>query len=210
MSKVFNKKINIKRKENINKKLVIQIVLSIVLVIAVVITKQLNNIYTIKYTNLAKEKIVETIDYKNIFTNIKSNFTNIGQRISTSVFQSKEYAAPVSGKITKNYGIDNSVNNSEYNHGIDIISNLASVKSISDGSVLSVGENDNMFNYIIIKKDGKTIIYSKLEEVFVNKGDNIEIGQLVGKLDEKDKQLHLEIWENGESINPTKLFKLYE
>ena len=210
MSKILKKRINIKRKENVNKRLLIQVIFSIILVVAVIATKQFGNNYTGVYLSNAKDKISETIDIKSAISNVKSIFANIGKGLNFGLLNNSDYAAPVSGKILKKYGIDKTVESSEYNHGIDIISNMESVKSISSGKVTSVGKNEKMSNYIVIESGSKKIIYAMFDEVFVSKGDDIKLGEIIGKLNSEKKLLRVEIWENGESINPTKLFKIYE
>ncbi len=98
----------------------------------------------------------------------------------------------------------------DYNHGIDIISNIESVKAITAGKVVIVGNNEKMSNYVVIESGSKKVIYAKFDEIFVAKGDDVEIGEIIGKLNTDQKLLHIEVWENGESINPSKLFKIYE
>jgi len=61
VNKILKKRINIKRKENVNKRLLIQVIFSIILVVAVIATKQFGNNYTGVYLNSAKEKLGETI-----------------------------------------------------------------------------------------------------------------------------------------------------
>jgi len=210
VNKILKKRINIKRKENVNKRLLIQVIFSIILVVAVIATKQFGNNYTGVYLSSAKEKLGETIDVKLALSNIKSIFTNIGKGFNFGLFSDSDYAAPVSGKISKKYGIDETIESSEYNNGIDIISNMESVKSISSGKVTAVGRNEKMSNYIVVENSGKKFIYAMFDEVFVSKGDDVKIGEIIGKLNNETKLLHIEIWENGESINPSKLFKIYE
>lgn len=210
MSRVLKKRINIKRKDNINKKLLIQVIFSIILVFAVIATKQFGNSYTGELLSDTKEKLSETIDIKSAFSNIKSLFANIGKGFDAGLFNNSDYAAPVSGKIIKKYGVDNTVQSSEYNHGIDIISNIEAVKSISSGKVIAVGKNERLSNYIVVESGNKKFIYAMFDEVFVSKGDDVNLGEIIGKLDAKEKLLHIEVWENGESINPSKLFKIYE
>lgn len=210
MSKILKKRINIKRKDNVNKRLLIQVIFSIILVVSVIATKQYGNNYTGEYLNSAKEKISETIDIKLALSNIKSNFANFGKGFNLGLFNNTDYAAPVSGKISKKYGIDKTVESSEYNHGIDIISNMESVKSISSGKVTAVGKNEKLSNYIVVESGSKKFIYAMFDEVFVSKGDEVTLGEIIGKLNNEKRLLHVEIWENGESINPSKLFKIYE
>ena len=196
MSKILKKRINIKRKDNVNKKLLIQVIFSIILVVAVIATKQFGNNYTGEYLSSAKVKLGETIDIKLALSNLKSIVVNIGKGFN--LFDNSDYAAPVSGKIIKKYGIDESVESSEYNHGIDIVSNMESVKSISSGKVISVGKNDRLSNYIVVESGSKKFIYAMFDEVFVSKGDDVELGEIIGKLSANEKLLHVEIWENGE------------
>ncbi len=210
MSKILKKRINIKRKENLNKRLLIQIIFSIILVVAVIATKQFGNSHTGAYLNIAKEKLGETIDIKQTASNIGTMFSNFSKKISSGIFKDSDYAAPVSGKILNKYGENDSIESTNYNHGIDIVSNMDSVKSISYGEVIAVGRNNKLSNYIVVESGSKKIIYAMFDEVFVSKGDEVKLGEIIGKLNNENKLLHLEIWENGESIDPSKLFKIYE
>ena len=210
VSKILKKRINIKRKENINKRLLIQVVFSIILVIAVIATKQFGNSYTGEYLSNAKEKLSETIDVKLALSNIKKTFSNFGKGLNFGFFSNSDYAAPVNGKILKKYGVDNTIESSSYNHGIDIVSNMESVKSISSGKVTLVGKNEKLSNYIVVESGSKKFIYAMFEEIFVSKGDEVKLGDIIGRLNNEERLLHVEIWENGESINPTKLFTIYE
>jgi murein DD-endopeptidase MepM/ murein hydrolase activator NlpD len=90
------------------------------------------------------------------------------------------------------------------------VSNIEAVKSISYGVVLAVGKNNKLSNYIVIESGSKTIIYAMLEEAFVSKGDEIKLGEIIGKLNNENKLLHIEIWEDGTSIDPSKLFRISE
>jgi len=44
-----------------------------------------------------------------------------------------------------------------YNHGIDILSNTETVKSISKGKVGVVGSNDKLGNYVVVEEEGKLL-----------------------------------------------------
>jgi murein DD-endopeptidase MepM/ murein hydrolase activator NlpD len=128
-------------------------------------------------------------------------------------FKSKdasEYAAPVSGKVYLNYGLTKSGETTYYNHGMDIVSNTKSLKSISDGKVTQVGNNEKLSNYVVIEEDGKTIIYGKIKETFIGEGDKVSKGEIIGALNEENMLLHIEVWEDGESLNPAKLFDMNE
>jgi len=61
-----------------------------------------------------------------------------------------------------------------------------------------------------VEEDGKTIIYGKIKEALVSEGDKVSKGEIIGALNEENMLLHIEIWEDGESLNPAKLFDMNE
>ena len=203
LNKIFKKRIGIKRKESINRALLIQVIFSIILVVAVIVTKHFGNNQTGEYLSIVKVKLGTTFDIKQTAKGINSIFSNFTEKLGLN-FGSSDFAAPVSGKILNNYGEDDT------NNGIDIISNIEAVKSISYGEVLAVGKNNKLSNYIVVESGSKTIIYAMLEEVFVFKGDELKLGEIIGKLNNENKFLHIEIWEDGSSIDPSKLFRISE
>jgi murein DD-endopeptidase MepM/ murein hydrolase activator NlpD len=73
---------------------------------------------------------------------------------------------------------------------------------------MSVGKNEKHSGYIVIQDDDRTLIYGKINETFVKEGDNISKGDVIGALDEENMILHIEVWEDGASINPSSLFDL--
>ena len=96
------------------------------------------------------------------------------------------------------------------NTGIDYISdNTFDVIAIANGTITRVKEDDSLGKTIEIKHDNGLIsTYQSLSEVSVKKDDVISQGQVIGKsgINEIDKDLgnhlHLEIYENGISVNP--------
>lgn len=96
------------------------------------------------------------------------------------------------------------------NSGIDFTSeNQFDVISILEGTVISVKEDNLIGKTIEIKHDNGIISsYQSLSEVNVKKDDYVNQGQVIGKsgTNELDKEignhLHLEIYENGNSVNP--------
>lgn len=209
LNKIFKKRIGIKRKDNLNKSLLIQVIFSIILVVAVIVTKHFGNSQTDSYLNVVKEKLGTTFNIKQTARGISSIFSNLSQKLGLDFLSASDYAAPVSGKILNEYG-GSAASEDSYNHGIDIISNMEAVKSISYGEVVAIGKNSKLSNYIVVESGSKTIIYARFEEVFVSKGDELKLGEIIGKLNNENKLLHIEIWENGNSIDPSKLFKISE
>lgn len=208
MNKISRKKISIKRKEQFNKKLAFQVIFSIVLVAAVIITKQLDTDLSKQFLNATDEKVSESIKPKEVGSSIIEFMTGIKNKIPFISKGESEFAAPVSGRIHMKYGLNKTGESSYYNHGLDIISNTQSVRSISDGKVTQLGNNEKLSNYLVIEENNKTIIYGKIIEAFVEEGDKVSKGEIIGALNEDNMLLHIEVWENGESINPTKLFNL--
>lgn len=208
MNKITKKKFGLKRKEFINKKLAIQILFSIILVTVVIISKQTDTGFTKQFINATEEKIGENIDPLSIKDSFKNAFTAIKEKLSFTSKKESEFAAPVNGKIYQKYGLAKSGEASYYNHGLDIISKTQTVKSISNGTVTLVGNNEKLSNYVVVQEKDKKIIYGKISEALVKKGDTISKGDIIGALNDENKILHLEIWENGESLNPAKFFDI--
>lgn len=204
------RRFNIKRKEEFNKKLAVQVIFSIVLVAAVIVTKQFDTNLSRQLMNTADEKMNESIEPSEVGNSFLNFLTGIKNKIPFLAEDNKEYAAPVNGRILQEYGLNKSNSGSYYNHGLDIVSNVQSVRAIADGKVIQLGNNEKLSNYMVVEKDGKTFIYGKLSEGFVKEGDMVSKGDIIGALSEENMLLHIEVWEDGESLNPAKLFNMNE
>ncbi|MDW5300605.1 MAG: M23 family metallopeptidase [Sedimentibacter sp.] len=210
MNKTTKKRINIRRKEYFNKKLALQVIFSIVLVSAVIITKNINSGASMQFINAADEKISESLKLSEIKNSIFEFASEVEDKIPFLSKKTAEFEAPVNGSIYQEYGLNKTKNSSFYNHGLDIISNTQSVKSISNGKVVQVGNNEKLSDYVVIESGDKTIIYGKIKESLVSEGDSIDAGDVIAALSEENKLLHIEVWEDGESVNPSKLFEMNE
>ncbi len=208
MNKITKKRIKLHRKENINKKLALQVLFSILLVSAVILTKQLDTDLSKQFLNAVNEIMTESIKPREIGSSVKEFFAGITEKISFMSGNKTEYAAPVSGKIYQNYGVIKGDESSFYNHGIDIVSDTQSIKSVSEGKVIQIGNNDKFSNYIVIEDGDRMIIYGQIHQSFIKEGDSVSKGDIIGALNEENRNLHIEVWENGESVNPEKLFKI--
>lgn len=208
MNKITRKRISIKRKENINKKLALQVIFSIVLVAAVIVTKNIDSEASRKFIDAADQKITQSLNLKEVKSTIWDFAVGVKNKIPFINSKGSDFAAPVSGKIYKDYGINKGENANYYNHGLDIISNTQSVKSISSGTVVQLGNNEKLSDYVVVESDGKTIIYGQIKESFVNEGEHVAAGDVIAALNEENMLLHLEVWEDGESVNPAKLFDI--
>jgi len=210
MNKITKKRISIKRKEHFNKKLALQVIFSIVLVAAVIITKNIDSDVSRKFINAADEKISESIKFQEVQNSIIEFAFEIKSKIPFLSNKSADFRAPVNGTIYQEYGLNKTEEASYYNHGLDIISNTQSVKSMSKGKVLQVGNNEKLSDYVVIENDTKTIIYGQIKECFVSEGDNVSEGDIIAALNEENMLLHIEVWVDGESVNPSKLFEMNE
>jgi len=208
MNKLTKRKIGIKRKEIFNKKLAIQVGFSIILVALVIFTKQFDSSFSKQFISITEDKLSENLDPSSITGAFKNLIIGAKDKLPFMSKNKDGYSSPVNGKIYQGYGLIENEDSSYYNHGIDILSNTKVVKSISKGTVILVGNNEKLSNYLVIQDEDKKIIYGKINESLVVKGDKLSKGDIIGALSEDDKILHLEIWENGESLNPSKLFEL--
>lgn len=206
MNKLTKKRFNIKRKDTFNKKLALQVVFSIVLVGAVIVTKNINSDLSDKFIDAADEKMSATIEIlqvretlADVFVSAKNKLPFIGE---------KESAKAVMGTLYRKYGLNKTEDSSYYNHGIDIKSNNQSVKSVTDGKVVSLGSNERLSGYIVVQNEEQTYIYGMINEAYVKEGDSVAKGDIIGGLSEDNMILHIEVWEDGASINPASLFDL--
>lgn len=95
------------------------------------------------------------------------------------------------------------------NNGIDISTQPdANVRAIFDGKVINMLYNPSFQWAVIVKHGDYFSVYSHLKEVFVAKGDKIAMKKVIGTAytsDEENKtEVHLEIWEGANKVNPAK------
>lgn len=99
------------------------------------------------------------------------------------------------------------------NNGIDIVTEQSSkARAIFKGEVTRVMSIPN-YNYVIMIRHGEYLsVYSNLDEVYVEKGDNIKTKQEIGRIhtDEKElkTELHFELWKGKTLLNPSKWLAL--
>ncbi|HNZ82546.1 MAG TPA: M23 family metallopeptidase [Sedimentibacter sp.] len=207
MNKITKKRLSIKRKDQVNKKLALQVIFSIVLVAAVIVTKNINSDLSEKFIEVADKKMSASIELLEVRDTISEGFS---AAIDKLPLVGKADAKPVMGTLYRKYGLNKTDEVSYYNHGIDIKADTQSVKALTEGRVISLGNNEKLSGYIIIQNEDKTFIYGKINEAFVKEGDNISKGDVIGALSEEKMILHIEVWEDGASINPSSLFDLTE
>jgi len=93
------------------------------------------------------------------------------------------------------------------NNGIDILTNDgAMARAIYSGVVTSVMSIPNYNNVVIIRHGEYLSVYSNLEEVFVKRGDEVDIKESIGKVftdqEVSKTELHFELWKGKTILNP--------
>ncbi len=94
------------------------------------------------------------------------------------------------------------------NDGIIISTNEnAEVRSVFEGSVRQVRTIPGLNNIVLVRHGNYLSVYANLAHVYVRSGDNVQTGQLIGRVftdaDEGNKSvLHLGIWEENKKLDP--------
>lgn len=121
---------------------------------------------------------------------------------------------PVSkGKIVTQFGEQRNpkLNTVTVSYGIDILARgELSVKVVADGVVSAVEWLPGYGTVIIVShKGGYKTVYGHLGEVYVNEGDKLKTGGLIGKVGEtlEGNILHFQIWNGRQSVNPVNWLK---
>lgn len=115
--------------------------------------------------------------------------------------QQGDYAAPVEGKVAREFGPDC--------QGLLYMAKDGTVYASGSGVVQRIGAaDDGSFALWIEHPDGKTTLYAGLQGVRAAEGDNVQKGQDIGFLPQGEKGylLFFAAWENGAVIDPNKLF----
>lgn len=121
---------------------------------------------------------------------------------------------PVSkGKIVTQFGEKRNLNLNTVtvSYGIDILARgELSVKVVADGVVSAIEWLPGYGTVIIVSHEGgyKTV-YGHIGEVYVNEGDKLKTGGLIGKVGEtfEGNILHFQIWNGRQSVNPENWLK---
>jgi septal ring factor EnvC (AmiA/AmiB activator) len=97
------------------------------------------------------------------------------------------------------------------NNGVDIeTSRDSKVKAVYEGEVSSVIVISGAGKAVMVKHGSFRTVYSNLEEVFVEKGDQVVVGQELGRVltdrDQEKTEAHFEIWkvsgEGNQKMDP--------
>ncbi len=93
------------------------------------------------------------------------------------------------------------------NNGIDIkTTSNATVRAVFEGQVVEVFSNPSFHKAVMIKHGEFYTVYTNLKEVFVKKGDKIQIKQIIGLVytdtEISKTEVHFELWKGFEKLNP--------
>ncbi|MCI5502237.1 MAG: M23 family metallopeptidase [Lachnospiraceae bacterium] len=123
---------------------------------------------------------------------------------------------PVNGDVILKYSMNNTVyfkTLAQYkcNPAIAIAAKKGTaVKSAADGTVIKVGKNEEIGNYVTVDIGSNyTVTYGQLKDITVNNGKEVKEGELLGKIAEPTKyyteegsNLYLQVMENGKTVDP--------
>lgn len=172
-------------------------------------------------TNLMKQESEEPLDVTYVSNAILGDSLPV---INSDIVIANPYTADNIKIIRYYYNIEDDVDkqkeaiiyyNNTYmpNTGIDYQSDTAfEVNSILEGEVIDIKEDEILGKIIEIKHSDELVSsYSGLSEISVLKGEKVLLGQKIGKSgtnklnNEEGNNLHLEIYQNGLNIDPTKV-----
>lgn len=144
-----------------------------------------------KETN-EKTQEPDTEDELTVPNNVTMDYTEL----------SISYTDPVKGAVLRPFGYYMSdTMETDFNYGCDIkTEDSAEVVSFSDGHVYAVGSSTIYGEYIIILHDGAKTLYSNLKDICIASGEDVVIGQSIGKTN--GDILHFELMTEGFYVNP--------
>lgn len=89
------------------------------------------------------------------------------------------------------------------NNGIDIRTDRASeVFAVFEGEVVGTQFVPGYQNTVILQHGQYYTVYSNLEEIFVKRGDKVTTKQIIGKLGNDKPEVHFEVWQGKDRLNP--------
>jgi len=114
--------------------------------------------------------------------------------------------------ISSAYGLRNDPKSGRpsFHGGIDLACNEGTaVDAACQGQIVGLGYDDIYGNYIVIShNNGYQTKYAHLKQVFVNKGDYVSQGQMIGSVGSTGystgPHLHYMVIKNGKTLNPEK------
>jgi len=146
----------------------------------------------------------------------KMDATALNRAVKRPVIEKMIY--PVNNKrVTSNYGwredpVNPVAGHMTFHRAVDLAGKMGDpVKAAMKGTVLHVDNNRNLGNFIILKHGEYQTLYAHLSAVSVKKGEEVNQGQLIGRVGETGyttgPHLHFEVFRNGNRVNPLELLR---
>jgi murein DD-endopeptidase MepM/ murein hydrolase activator NlpD len=120
-------------------------------------------------------------------------------------------------RVTSNYGwredpVNPVAGQMTFHRAVDLAGRMGDpVKAALKGTVLHVDNNRNLGNFIILKHGEYQTLYAHLSAVLVKNGEEVNQGQLIGKVGETGyttgPHLHFEVFRNGNRVNPLEILR---
>ncbi len=144
-------------------------------------------------------KMKEEKELKPKVPEVKGNFAKLRGNLPWPVDNGKivnrfgEQVHPVLKTVTLNYGVDIAVPEN------------SPVKAVADGIVSKIFWLPSFENLIILThEDGFRTVYANLSDIFVNEGETVKAGQIIGRSGDsiEGSIVHFEIWYERQQQNP--------
>jgi len=192
-----------------------QLLISIIIVVLIILIKSINTPVAQEISSTIKSAIIKEFNYKKGIENvvefasrIKSETRDFTKNIPVFKSQSSNsFELPLEGVIVSTYGEKYDPMNEKmyFQRGLDIqMYEEASVKSIEDGVVETIGRSDTLGRFIKIRHNPRMFtLYCNLVYISVRENEQVRKGQRIGEI-EKDNNgyLHFELWIDNEAVDP--------
>lgn len=145
-----------------------------------------------------------------ISENIESSISTQNEDLEAIKKLNIEIVWPVQGTITSRYGVREEIFEEigKYHTGLDIANKKGTeIKSATYGKVVKCELNNKYYgNNIEIENNGVIFKYAHLDEILIDEGKDVSIGETIGKMGSTGystgPHLHFEIIFNGNTLDP--------
>jgi murein DD-endopeptidase MepM/ murein hydrolase activator NlpD len=206
---------------NFGERFLMQSFISLAAIAAVLLVNNIN----IGITNTISDGIRTTINWNMDFSKVLGTFRNVGNIIPEakenlgvaevgieSFEDNPSFIIPVEGEITSEYGerIHPVFKTVRMHTGIDIDAEIGTpIKSSAAGTVTTVGEDETLGKYVIVRSGKYDVIYAHCYKITVKEGQKVQQGEILGETGDtgitSGPHLHFEIQEAGKPVSPMEM-----
>lgn len=161
---------------------------------------ELIELKTLASNELRTKKEISGGDYNfDLSTSEFANFSDLKGKLNYPVSKSR---------IVRKFGENKNekLNTVTINYGVDLkASGNSDVKCVAEGVISTIEWLPGYGTVLIVSHNGNyRTVYGHLAEVYVNEGDKIKTGGLLGRIGEslEGNILHFEIWSGRQNVNP--------